>query len=166
MNLFITVAVVSAALGCAVVGGIFFAFSNFVMKALARLPAAEGIAAMQSINVVVLNKWFLGVFTGTALVSLMLAGYAIMNWSTAPAPWLLGGSVAYVVGTWLLTIIGNVPLNNRLAEASPHEAGSADTWQDYLDRWTRLNSQRALGAVVAALLFIIALTLFCEQALS
>ena len=166
MNLFISTGVVSAALGCAVVGGIFFAFSNFIMKALARLPAAEGIVAMQSINVVVLNKWFLGVFTGTALVSLLLAGYAITNWSTPSAPWLLGGSVAYVVGSWLLTIAGNVPLNKQLAETSPLDAGSAETWQHYLDRWTTLNSQRALGSVVAAVLFIIGLMRGLETSVS
>jgi uncharacterized membrane protein len=44
-----------AALGSGLVAGIFFAFSNFVMKALARVSPAQGIAAMQSINVVVLN---------------------------------------------------------------------------------------------------------------
>lgn len=158
MSLLSTIAIISAALGCAVVGGIFFAFSNFIMKALARLPNAEGLAAMQSINVVVLNKWFLGVFTGTAIISLVLAGYAITNWSTPPAPWLLGGSVAYVVGCWILTIAGNVPLNNQLADEAPGSDTSDAAWQHYLNRWTALNSQRALGSVVAALLFVIALT--------
>lgn len=158
MNLPIITAVATAAIGSAVIGGIFFAFSNFVMQALVRLPAAQGIGAMQSINVVVLNKWFLGVFTGTALVSLLLSGYAIVNWSTPSAPWLLGGSVAYVAGSWLLTIAGNVPLNKRLAALSPQDEAAADAWQHYARRWTSLNSQRALGAVVAASLFIIALT--------
>ena len=157
MNLLTTSAIVMAALGCAVVGGIFFAFSNFIMKALARLPAAEGISAMQSINVVVLNKRFLGVFSGTALVSLLLAGHAILNWTMPSAPWLLGGSVAYVAGCWLLTIAGNVPLNNQLADISPQSSAAAATWQHYLDRWTSLNTQRALGSVVAAVLFMVAL---------
>jgi uncharacterized membrane protein len=53
-----------AAVGSGLVAGIFFAFSNFVMKALARVPPAQGIAAMQSINVVVLNRWFFAVFFG------------------------------------------------------------------------------------------------------
>jgi uncharacterized membrane protein len=44
-----------AALGCGLMAGVFFAFSAFVMKALARLPLAQGIAAMQSINVAVIN---------------------------------------------------------------------------------------------------------------
>ena len=42
-----------AALGCGLIAGAFFAFSTFVMKVLARLPTSHGIAAMQSINVVV-----------------------------------------------------------------------------------------------------------------
>lgn len=48
-----------AALGCGLIAGVFIAFSTFVMKALARLPPDEGIAAMQSINVSVLNSWFI-----------------------------------------------------------------------------------------------------------
>ena len=55
MNLVTIIAIVIALLGSALIAGIFFAFSSFVMKALARVPSAEGIAAMQSINVVVLN---------------------------------------------------------------------------------------------------------------
>ena len=31
------------ALGCGLAAGIFFAFSTFVMKALARIPSAQGI---------------------------------------------------------------------------------------------------------------------------
>ena len=87
---------------------------------------------------------------------------AIANWSMPSAPWLLGGSVAYVVGSWVLTIAGNVPLNKRLAETPPHAGESADTWLHYINRWTALNSQRALGSVVSALLFIIALRLGLE----
>ena len=55
-----------AALGCGLVGGVFFAFSTFVMKALSRLPPGEGLAAMQSINVAALNRWFMAAFFGTA----------------------------------------------------------------------------------------------------
>jgi len=47
-----------AAIGSGVVGGVFFAFSNFVMAALAHLAPAEGIHAMQAINVTVLNRTY------------------------------------------------------------------------------------------------------------
>src|SRR5690606_28980359 len=46
--------VLLAALGCALMAGLFFAFSVAVMRALGALPAAQGIAAMQSINAVIL----------------------------------------------------------------------------------------------------------------
>ena len=50
------------ALGCGLIAGLFFVFSVAVMQALARLPAAGGIAAMQSINSAMLNPLFLPVF--------------------------------------------------------------------------------------------------------
>lgn len=56
-----------SALGSGLIAGVFFAFSTFVMTALARRPPAEGMAAMQAINVAVLNPLFLGVFVGTAV---------------------------------------------------------------------------------------------------
>ncbi len=55
-----------SALGCGLIAGVFFAFLSFVMRAFARLPPGEGMAAMQSVNVAVLNPVFLGVFVGTA----------------------------------------------------------------------------------------------------
>jgi len=62
-----------SALGCGLIAGVFFAFSAFVMKALAGLPPPQGIAAMQSINVAVLNRWFFAAFFGAAAACLVLA---------------------------------------------------------------------------------------------
>lgn len=65
-----TVLSILAMLGCGMIGGVFFAFSSFVMRALARLPDAQGLAAMQSINFVVLNWHFLGMVTARGNVPL------------------------------------------------------------------------------------------------
>ena len=70
-----------AALGCGLVAGVFFAFSVFVMKALSRLPSGEGIAAMQSINVVVFNPWFMGAFFGTAATCVVVVVTSLLKWS-------------------------------------------------------------------------------------
>ena len=43
------------ALGCGLMAGLYFAFSVSVMNGLSRLPPAEGIAAMRSINVAIIN---------------------------------------------------------------------------------------------------------------
>ena len=106
-------------LGTGLVAGIFFAFSVFVMRALGRLPPTGGIAAMQSINVAVLNPVFFAAFFGTAVLSLALAVAALVGWSL---PYLLAGSLLYLVGTILVTIVFNVPLNNRLASVTPDSA--------------------------------------------
>ena len=158
MNQFMAVFCTLAVLGSAIVGGIFFAFSSFVMKALERVPSSEGIAAMQSINVVVINPSFLGVFMGTALLSLGMGGLALAAWDHPSAPFLLAGAILYLVGTFLVTALGNVPLNNELAAVSASQAAAAQLWDHYLERWTMLNHVRTGAAILATLLFSMALT--------
>lgn len=152
-----TAAVIVALIGSALIGGVFFAFSSFVMKALARMPAAEGIAAMQAINVVVLNRSFLGVFVGTAAVSLAVAVLVVVGWDAASAPYWLAGALAYLLGTFAVTALGNVPLNERLAAVSATDPDSVALWRHYLDRWTLLNTVRAAAATGAALMFTLGL---------
>ena len=48
----------AAAFGAALVGGVFFGFSNFVMAGLGRMPSEQVVAAMNSINVTVINPGF------------------------------------------------------------------------------------------------------------
>ena len=154
MNTLTQALAVIAILGSAVIGGVFFAFSSFVMKALARMPSAEGIAAMQSINVTVLNPLFLGVFSGTAAVSVLIAVLAMLSWEAPGAPYFLAGAVLYVVGTFLVTGIGNVPLNNRLAAVSATDPEAVEVWAHYLQRWTMLNTVRTIAALVGVLMFV------------
>ena len=157
MNTLLVVATIAAIVGSALIGGVFFAFSSFIMKALERMPSSEGILAMQTINITVLNPGFLGAFMGTALIGLLLAIVAIVGWESAYSPYLLGGAVAYIGGTWFVTVLGNVPLNDKLAAVSPDDPESTKVWEHYLERWTRLNTQRAGAALLAAVLFSIGL---------
>jgi len=147
-----------AALGAGLVAGIFFAFSAFIMSALGRLPPESGISAMQSINVVVLNPVFFFVFFGTAVLSLVLAIAALIGWSEASAPYLLAGSLLYLVGTILVTMVFNVPLNNSLASVSANSAEGASVWKRYLSAWTAWNHVRTAASLAASASFIMALT--------
>ena len=157
MDQLIPVVGTTALLGSALVGGIFFAFSSFVMKALARVPAAEGITAMQSINIVVLNPSFLGAFIGTAVLSLVAGGLALAGWDRPSASFFLGGAIFYLVGTFLVTALGNVPLNDQLAAVSATDPGARDVWERYLGRWTMWNHVRTAAAMAAALLYSLGL---------
>lgn len=162
MSLVTTIAVVATLLGSALIGGIFFAFSSFVMKALARVPSSEGIAAMQSINIVVLNASFLGVFMGTAVISLAVAVLAVKGWGTPSAPFFVAGALLYLAGTFLVTAFGNVPLNDRLAAVVATDPASVAVWEHYLDRWTLLNTIRTAAAAGAALMLTLGLIMGSE----
>lgn len=137
-------------LGSALIGGVFFIFSNTIMRSLAQRPAAEGMAIMQAINRVIINPGFLGVFMGTAGLSLVLAVRVVLGDVGGGGAWLGIGALAYFVGTFLVTIAGNVPLNNALDKAEPESPEGQAVWADYLRRWTRLNTLRTVLALVAA----------------
>lgn len=149
--------IVIAALGCGLIGGLFFAFSNFVMRALARLPDAQGMAAMQAINLTVLNPLFLGAFMGTALLSALLAGYGLLHLAQAGAGWLVAGGLLYLAGNLLVTAACNVPRNNVLARLDPASADAARLWRDYLRSWTAWNHVRTFTALAASAAFMVAL---------
>lgn len=146
-----------SALGCGLIAGVFFAFSAFVMKALARLPPAQGIAAMQSINIVVINPWFLAVFLGTAAACAVLAVFALLMWSNLGSADLFGGSMFYLLGTFLVTMLFNVPRNNALAAVDPASVAASRLWADYVTTWTAWNHVRTAAALAAATLLMIAL---------
>jgi uncharacterized membrane protein len=149
---------VVSAVGAGLVAGLFLAFSTAVMKALKSLPPVHGIAAMRSVNVVILNPLFLSIFLGTALACAVTAVMAVRAWTTdAGAGYRLGGSVLYLAGTFLVTMVFNVPRNNALAAVG---AGSEAErlWRDYLATWTAWNHVRTAAATAAPLLFTIALS--------
>lgn len=146
-----------SALGCGLMAGFFFAFSGTVMKSLARLPAAQGIVAMQSINTVVINPLFLTVFLGTAAACLLLIVSSLLRWHEPGAAYLLVGSLLYLAGTILVTIICNVPRNDALAAVDPSTADAARLWADYITSWTAWNHVRTAAALAAAAALTIAL---------
>jgi uncharacterized membrane protein len=153
-----TVILFISAIGSALIGGVFFAFSTFVMRALAQLPHAQGIAAMQRINVVVLNPLFLGVFVGIALLSAIAAAWALWQWQQAVALWTLLGGLAYLFGCFGVTMACNVPRNERLAKLHAESDAAAIYWRQYCAQWLFWNHVRTAFALLGAALFIVALT--------
>ena len=111
---------------------------------------------MQSVNVVVLNPVFLGTFFGTSALSLVLAVSATMHWAEPGAFDLLAGSLLYLIGSILVTMICNVPLNDRLAAVKPESAEGKTMWTHYLSVWTAWNHVRTVASLAAMASFILA----------
>lgn len=140
---------VGGLLGSALMGGLFFAFGTAVMSSLQRLPAGQGAAAMNLINVRIQNPLFLLVFCGTALVCLALPVLAFVQ--DKPGKWwIVAGSALYLIGIIVVSFAVNIPLNDGLA------AGTTD-WTTYLARWNPANNLRAVAGALGVLAFALAL---------
>lgn len=147
--------VLVTAIGCAIVGGIFYAFSTFVMQGLARLPAPQGIAAMQSINVTVISPLFMLAFLGTAVASIAVAIVAAVQWDESYAVYLLIGSALYLLGPILTTFACNEPRNKALATVDAADPEAAAFWARYVTVWNAWNHVRTIAGLAAAVVMIV-----------
>lgn len=144
------------AIGCGLLAGLFFAFSTFIMAALARIAPASGIAAMNSINEVILRSLFMPLFWGTTAASAALIVLATVFWDEAGTTATLVGGLVYLLGMFVCTVAVEVPLNNQLKSAAATDS-ALPTWQRYLVRWTRWNHVRTVSCALSCALFICAL---------
>jgi uncharacterized membrane protein len=157
MDNLIFVMTLIAALTCGLMAGLYFAFSVAVMGALQRIRPQEGIAAMQSINAVILNPLFGLAFGGSAVASTVLAASSLFRWDETGAGYLLAGGVLFLIGSVLVTIVVNVPLNNELAAVEPRGVKAEQVWIRYTKRWTAGNHVRTAASLAATVLLIMAL---------
>jgi uncharacterized membrane protein len=136
-------------------GGVFFAFSVFVMAALDRLPPAQAVAAMRAINVTVITPLFMLGFVGTALLCVAVVVVAVTGGFTGSVGAGVAGALAYLIGTLGLTAVYNVPRNNRLERYGDSSQG-VEYWPTYRRKWTRANHVRTAASIGAAALLILA----------
>jgi uncharacterized membrane protein len=149
-----------AAIGSAAVGGLFYAFSTFVMKGLDRTQPAEAITAMRGINAEAqANAPFLAMFLGSAVLALAVGVVAVTRMGQ-PGSWYLLAGAVFGLGAVIVTIAFNVPLNNHLDGVDPAGLSAADAasqWQAYLSTWTAWNHVRTATGLVGAALMLIGL---------
>jgi uncharacterized membrane protein len=68
---------------------------------------------------------------------------------------LLTASLLYVLGTFVLTAAGNVPLNDRLAKQDPHDSNASSVWAQYERPWTRFNHMRTVAPLASVVLILL-----------
>jgi len=155
MSELITVIIVASISGAGLVTGLLFAFSNFVMKALADLPADNGMFAMQRINEKIINPVFLLFFLGTPALCAVIVVNSVQNINGAGSMLLLVGAFAYLVGPFGITMLFNVPLNNLLARSDVSDVD--EVWPMYQKRWQWWNHIRTYIGVVSIVLMAMGL---------
>lgn len=154
MTSIIFVLVLFSAIGSGLMAGLFFIFSNTAMKAFGILPPTHGIAAMQSINRVILNPIFFLGFIGTAVICALDIVFIIWNWGHPGAIYILLGALIYLLGCFLVTVVKNVPMNNSLDAADPDSEEAANLWNKYLVDWTAWNHVRTIACLLSTVFFI------------
>lgn len=142
-----------SALSAMLVASIFYAFSSFVMAALNRLPGDQGVNVMNAINVTVYTPSFMILFMGTTLLCAILAVWSLFSIKSIDSQLVLAACLLYLAGSFGVTMIFNVPLNDQLAAATDHSA----LWPRFLREWTMWNTVRAAAASITGVLFILAL---------
>lgn len=149
----ISILEIMAALGAGCVGGVFFAFSSFVMSALAKLEDPSGLNAMKQINQSVLGSSFLAVLFGTAVLMLALL-YFEPSLKGASGKCIVAACLIYIFGSLGVTMLANVPMNVRLQGVGP---GDMLSWKSYIRDWTRWNSVRGLAATTSSALLLLSI---------
>lgn len=144
-------------LGTGLVAGVFCAFSTFVMRGLADLPPAQGVAAMQAVNRAAVRPAFMLLFLGTTMLCVVVTVVTFVLWPDEGTAELLVGGVLYLAGSFGLTVVANIPRNEALARLDPDSPEAAAYWPEYVREWTLWNHVRALASVAAALAYLVAL---------
>ena len=155
MSALLEVIAVASITGAGLITGLLFAFSNFVMRALADLPSEKGMFAMQRINETIINPIFLVLFLGTPVLCLLIAIDSALELNNPGRMWLFSGALAYLIGPFGITVLFNVPLNNLLARADLSDA--EEIWPQYQRKWQRWNHIRTYVGVVSILLMAVGL---------
>lgn len=141
----------AAGLLAALQAGTYFTWATGVLPGLARVDDRTFVSTMQEVNVAIVNPVFMLTFLGAPL----LAGAAVVVAGRDARPWTIAAA-ALAAGTVVITVAGNVPLNDALAAAGPVDQieDLAAVRADFESLWTGLNLARTLtsaGAVVALL---------------
>lgn len=144
-----------AILAYALVGGVFLAFSDFIMRSLSLTGGVGGVEAMQVINREVFRWVFMALFLGMAAVSLVISGYAAISLSGPAGTLILLSGLVYLFGCFGVTVVFNVPMNEALAGMDLAAEATQSYWTGtYLPRWTFWNSVRTIACGLSALLLM------------
>lgn len=153
INLFLLV----SALASGLIAGLFYSYSCSVNPGLGSLSDANYLAAMQSINRAIINPVFFFSFMGILLL-LPLSTY--QHFGTGGRFYLLlGATVVYAIGTFGVTMIGNVPLNEALDKMNLTGASAQELATNRLKfevPWNRLHAIRTWASVLSFLLVLLA----------
>ena len=157
-----TIILALAILFTGLMAGIFFTWSNAVKPGIGKLSDLEYLRAFQSMNRVILNNTFKFIFGG-AIITTGLLPIFYFNLYPNNIFWVfISAFVLYGVGAFIVTIIGNIPLNELLDKTSL-ESISLDELKRLRTsievKWNNFNLIRSISSLVSFILLILSILL-------
>ena len=138
----------TVALSSGLIAGIYFAFSAFIMQAFGKIDTSQSVAAMNAINETILRSWFMPLFFGSTIASVVLLLVALAHWGDAGSGLTLTAGAIYFIGMFVCTAVFNVPLNDLLAGLNEDNTNVEEVWSRYRKAWTRWNHLRTVSSLV------------------
>lgn len=144
------------ALSTIFISGLLYGFSDFIMRGLNNLSPKNATEAMQNINATVYKSLFMILFVLLTVSSLVVAVWSIFVHGWHDSVLTLSGSLTYILGMFMLTGRGNVPLNESLRKTDSSSKTVDLVWSNYYKKWTRLNTLRCTLGVLAGVCWLLA----------
>ena len=139
--------------------GLCFTWSNAVTTGIGRFDDLGYLSAFQQMNRTILNPMFFIVFFGPFLLNLVNI-YLFKNTSSTIIWLLILATVIYFLGVVLITIFGNVPLNEILDKTDLSSASVEELRklrETFEVKWNRFHLIRTLTSAISFLLLLISL---------
>ncbi len=135
--------------------GFFFAWSVSVILGTKKVGHLTYLETMQSINREILNLMFFIVFFGS-LITLVLTTYLQSNNKTVFVL-VMASTIIYLIGTFGVTVFGNVPLNNELEALNIIKLNLIelkDFRTYYENTWNQFHGIRTISSIVSFCLLL------------
>ncbi len=152
-----TVILLFATLLTGLLAGVFFTWNNAITRGIGRLNDVSYLNAFQQMNRTILNPLFYIVFMGPLLLS--AAATYVYKANPAYILWMLIlATVIYFLGVFIVTILGNIPLNKMLDKTNLADISLEDARNlrdKFETKWNKLHLIRTISSTTSFLLLIL-----------
>jgi uncharacterized membrane protein len=153
-----TIILASAILLTGLMAGIFFTWSNAIKPGIGKLNDLEYLRALQSMNRVILNKAFMGIFLGSIIAVALVPVFHFKLFPNSIFWMFVLALVTYWIGVFGTTAFGNIPLNEILDKVNlePLNLEEITALRTRIEvKWNNLNLIRSISSGITFALLII-----------
>jgi len=138
--------------------GLFYAWQVSVIPGTKLIRDKSYLETMQSINREILNPAFFLIFFGS-MIGLILSSILMYSNKEISFLFILSSTISYIIGPMGITVLGNVPLNDKLDRIYLKKISSEESKElriSYEGKWNKYHLLRTVFAIISFLLLTVA----------